>query len=49
MKFFGDKVCEELGYQPEKFFLHRIILKKYAPESSECSIMIAKLPNRIIN
>lgn len=49
MKYIGDEVTEELGYQPEKFFLHRIIRKKYAPKPSEGSIMIAKLPNRIIN
>ena len=48
MTLVGQEVTEELGYQPEKFFLHRIIRKKYAPKSSEGSFAIAALPDRVI-
>lgn len=44
----GEEVTEELGYQPEKFFIHRIIRKKYAPKSGEGSFAIGMLPERII-
>jgi transposase len=43
-----QEVAEELGYQPDKFFLHRIIRKKYAPKSPEGSFAIAALPDRVI-
>lgn len=44
----GQEVTEELGYQAEKFFIHRIIRKKYAPKSGEGSFAIAKMPERVI-
>lgn len=44
----GQEVTEELGYQPEKFFIHRIIRRKYAPQSGEGSFSIAELPERVI-
>ena len=44
----GQEVTEELGYRPEKFFIHRIIRKKYAPKSGEGSFAIAELPERVI-
>lgn len=49
MTCIGTEVTEELGYQPEKFFLHRIIRKKYAAKSGEGSFMIAPLPLRVID
>jgi hypothetical protein len=49
MNCIGQEITEELGYQPEKFFLHRIIRKKYAPKSGEGSFMIAPLPLRVID
>lgn len=48
MVLIGQEVTEELGYQPEKFFIHRIIRKKYAPKSGEGSFAIAELPDRVI-
>lgn len=48
MVLVGQEVTEELGYQPEKFFIHRIIRKKYAPKSGEGSFAIAELPERVI-
>lgn len=44
----GEEISEELGYQAEKFFIHRTIRKKYAPKSGEGSFAIAKLPERVI-
>ena len=44
----GQEVTEVLGYQPEKFFINRIVRKKYAPKSGEGSFAIAQLPERII-
>jgi len=49
MTYIGQEVTEELGYQPERFFLHRIIRKKYAPKSGEGSFKIAPLPLRVID
>lgn len=45
----GQEITEELGYQPEKFFIHKIIRKKYAPKAGEGSFAIAQLPERVIN
>lgn len=49
MSCIGQEITEELGYQPEKFFLHRIVRKKYAPKSAEGSFIIAPLPLRVID
>ena len=49
MTCIGQEITEELGYQPEKFFLHRIVRKKYAPKSGEGSFIIAPLPHRVID
>jgi transposase len=48
MIYIGQEITEELGYQPEKFFIHRIIRKKYAPKSGEGSFSIGTLPERVI-
>ena len=45
----GQEVTEELGYQPEKFFINRFIRPKYAPKSGEGSFVIGQLPERIID
>ena len=45
----GQEITEELGYQPEKFFIHRIIRKKYAPKNGEGSFAIGTLPERVID
>lgn len=45
----GDEVTEELEYQPAKYYIHRIIRRKYAPKSGEGSFMTAPLPDRVID
>lgn len=45
----GDEVTEELEYQPAKYYIHRIIRRKYAPKSGQGSFRIAPLPNRVID
>lgn len=49
MTCIGQEVSQELGYQPEKFFIRRIIRKKYAPKSGAGSFKIAPLPLRVID
>lgn len=44
----GQEVTEELDYRPEKFFIHRIIRKKYAPLAKEGAFAIAPMPERVI-
>jgi transposase len=45
----GDEVSQELEYQPAKYYIHRIIRRKYAPKSGEGSFMTATLPDRVID
>lgn len=45
----GQEVTQELGYQAELFFVHRIIRKKYAPKAGEGAFAIATLPERVID
>ncbi len=44
----GQEITDELGYQPEVFFIKRTIRKKYAPKSGEGKFAIALLPDRLI-
>lgn len=45
----GEEITEELGYQAEKFFVNKIIRKKYAPKTDDGKIVIAPMPERVIN
>lgn len=49
MVYVGNEVTEELEYQPAKYYIHRIIRRKYAPKSGEGSFMTAPLPDRVID
>lgn len=49
MTYIGDEVTEELEVEPAKYYIHRIIRRKYAPKSGEGSFMIAQLPERVLN
>ena len=51
MTYIGDEITEELGYIPEKFFINRIIRKKYVSKqkSLETNFSIAQLPKKIID
>jgi transposase len=49
MVHIGDEITEELEVEPAKYYVHRIIRKKYAPKSGEGAFKIAELPERVIN
>lgn len=45
----ADEITEELEMEPAKYYIHRIVRRKYAPKSGEGSFMIAPLPDRVLN
>lgn len=45
----GDEITEELEVEPAKYYIHRIIRRKYAPKSGEGSFMIANMPERALD
>ena len=44
----GQEITEELEVEPAKYYIHRIIRKKYAPKSGQGTFKIAELPDRVI-
>ena len=49
MVLVGQEITEELEFQPAKYYIHRIIRKKYAPKSGQGAFKIAELPPRVID
>ncbi len=45
----GDEITDELEMEPAKYYIHRIIRRKYAPKSGEGSFMIGDLPSRVLD
>lgn len=45
----GDEITEELEMEPAKYYIHRIVRRKYAPKAGEGSFMIAPLPDRVLD
>lgn len=45
----GEEITEELEMEPAKYYIHRIIRRKYAPKSGEGAFKIASLPDRVID
>jgi transposase len=45
----ADEITEKLEMEPAKYYIHRIVRRKYAPKSGEGSFMIAPLPDRVLN
>lgn len=44
----GEEITEELEMEPAKYYIHRIIRRKYAPRSAEGAFKIGALPDRPI-
>lgn len=49
MVHIGDEITEELEVMPAKYYIHKIIRRKYAPKSGEGAFMIAQLPERVLD
>ncbi|CAN1563534.1 Transposase TnpC, homeodomain containing protein [Spirosomataceae bacterium] len=45
----ADEITEELEMEPAKYYIHRIVRRKYAPKSGEGSFMIAPMPDRVLD
>ena len=45
----GDEITEELEVEPAKYYIHRIVRRKYAPKSGEGSFKIGPLPERALD
>lgn len=45
----GDEITEELEMEPAKYYIHRMIRRKYAPKTGEGSFVVAPLPERVLD